>query len=103
MTVLYAAIAAFLALGLPTLITCLVWRFCGFSKGKLSISRTIAVFVIGGSTSWIFWGHAGPVPVVMLLVTRANGEYLPWILWMLASGLCMVVLFGWLSHRRSRA
>jgi branched-subunit amino acid ABC-type transport system permease component len=103
MIVLYASVFAILALGIPALITYLVWRLFGFSKAKLSLWGATAVFVAGALTSWIFWGHAGPVPVLLMLITKADGEYLPWILWMLGSGLCMVVLFGWLSHRRARA
>jgi hypothetical protein len=63
----------------------------------------LAVFFSGAITSWTVYGHAGPLPVPLLLVVKADGQYLPWALWMIASGLCMVVLFGWLSYRRSRA
>ena len=103
MIIVYASVFAILALGIPALITYLVWRLFGLSKEKLSSWGATAVFVTGASTSWIFWGHAGPVPVFMMLITKANGEYLPWMLWMLGSGLCMVVLFGWLSRHHSRA
>ena len=60
------------------------------------------VFVPGALTSFVFWGHAGPVPAMMMLLVEAIGQYWPWVLWMFGSGLCMVMLFGWLSYRRGR-
>jgi hypothetical protein len=100
MIILYAALFAILALGIPALIMYAVWRLFGLNKGRLSLGGAMTVFVTGALTSWIFWGHAGPVPVLMMLVVKARG-YLPWMMWMLGSGLCMVTLYGWLSYRRS--
>jgi hypothetical protein len=91
-----------LGVGIPAFFSGLVWYFCGLSKAKLSVRGALIVFVPGALTSFIFWGHAGPVPALMMLLTKGDGRYLPWALWMFGSGLCVVVLFGWLSYRRSR-
>ena len=91
-----------LGIGIPALFSSLAWSLCGLSKGKLSLKGASIVFVTGAVTSFTFWGHAGPVPALMMLWIKADGRYLPWALWMFASGICMVMLFGWLSYRRSR-
>jgi len=91
-----------LGIGIPALFSGLVWYLCGLNKAKLSLTGATIVFLPGALTSFIFWGHLGPVPALMMLWNRANGQYLPWALWMVGSGLCMVVLFGWLSYRRWR-
>jgi hypothetical protein len=95
-------VIATLGIGIPALFSGLAWYLCGLSKAKLSFKGSTIVFIPGALTPFVFWGHAGPVPVLMMLWIKGDGRYLPWALWMLGSGLCMVVLFGWLSYRRSR-
>jgi hypothetical protein len=95
-------VIAILGIGIPALFSGLAWHLFGLNKAKLSLKGATIVFVPGALTSFIFWGHAGPVPALMMLWVKADGQYLPWALWMLGSGLCMVLLFGWLSYRRSR-
>ena len=95
-------VIAMLGIGVPTLFGLLVWRLFGLHKARLSIWGAMAVFAAGAMTSFVFWGHAGPEPAVMMLLMNANGQYLPWALWMCGSGFCTLVLFGWLSFRRSR-
>ena len=95
-------VIAILGAGVPALFGFLVWRAFGLNKAQLSIWGAVAVFAAGAVTSFVFWGHAGPMPALMMLVINANGQYLPWALWMCGSGLCTLILFGWLSYRRSR-
>jgi hypothetical protein len=92
-----------LSLGVPALFSYLVWRLFDLNKSELPLWGAMAVFTPGALTSFAFWGHAGPLPALLLLIGKANGQYFPWAAWMLGSGLSMVALFGWLSYRTSHA
>jgi len=100
---LLGCLICFFAVGVPAFFSGLVWYFGGFNKAKLTLNGGIAVFIPGALMSFVLGSHAGPVPVVFMFLGGADDQYLPWALWMLGAGLAMVVLFGWLSYRRSRA
>jgi hypothetical protein len=85
-----------LGVGIPAFFSGLVWYFCGLSKAKLSVRGALIVFVPGALTSFIFWGHAGPVPALMMLLTKGDGRYLPWALWMFGPAP-----FRWTVYRLS--
>ena len=94
---------AILEVGIPALFSYFVWRVLGLDKAPLSLGGAVAVFLSGALSSWVWWGHAGPVWTLDMLLTHANGEYVRWAMSMTSSGLCMIALFGWLSFRKSRA
>jgi hypothetical protein len=95
-------VVAILGIAIPAIFSGLAWGLFGLNKAKLSLKGAVIVFIPGALTSFVFYGHAGPVPVLMMLWMKANGQYLPWVLWMSGSGVCTVILFGWLSYRRAR-
>src|SRR5579859_314693 len=91
-----------LGIGIPAIFGGLTWFMGGLNRAKLSVRGAITIFIPGALASFTFYGHAGPVPALMMLWSKADGRYVPWLLWMCGSGVCVVVLFGLLSYRRSR-
>ena len=92
------AISFALALTPPLAISYALWRLAG--RPTPSRAKHLAsAFLVGALTSVAVYGHAGPVPVALLFVLRANGQYLPWLAWVMSTGTLCVLFTIALARR----
>jgi hypothetical protein len=88
------------ALGLtPSLLVALLtWKLILHSR-PLRLGGSGLLFVVSALSAFGFYGHAGPVPAVVLLLFFETEVRWPTFFFMITAGLVMAGLFFWWSHR----
>jgi hypothetical protein len=85
-------------LGLSLLVAILIWKLTLHSR-PLSLAGGALIFVASAVSACGIYGHAGPIPAVIMLLFMEPDAKSSAVGWMLIAGLLVTGLFAWWSHR----
>ncbi len=86
----------------PLVASYVAWRYA-LRRSRPTFGVAVLAFVVGAACPLILYGHAGPVPAVLLALGNVGGQRTAWLACMAVTGLlCAVAVLALARREHSR-